>query len=140
TLHDALPISPAAMARSMYSTDDPSRHKTTGGRDVQRYVRPLTERPRTASAPRQQGFANLRDDREIRIDDVGDLVLGGLPHERLRAALGQPVVGHQPSLELGRRVLKGFQHRARDAQYHDVRPGLETRPAARFLLHELDAE
>src|SRR5439155_18024241 len=93
--------SPATMARSMYSNDDPSRHTTTSGRDGQRYVRPLTERPRTASAPRQQGFANLRDDREIRMDDVGDLVFGGLRHERLRDRLGEPVVGHHPFTDLG---------------------------------------
>ena len=39
---------PAAIARSMYSNDEPSRQTTTTGRAGQRYVRPLTATARTS--------------------------------------------------------------------------------------------
>src|SRR5262245_30803475 len=88
---------------------------------------------RRRSPPRQRRLADLGDNREVRIDDVGDFVLRGLPHERLRAAFSEPIVGHQPSLQLARRVLEGLEQRTRAAEDHDVRGLLEPRPADRLL-------
>ena len=62
------------------------------------------------------------------IDHVRDLVLRRLAHQDLRAALGQAVVGHQPSLQFGRGLLERLQQRTRAAEHHHVRVGLEDAP------------
>src|SRR5438046_5453374 len=60
---------------------------------------------------RQDVLANLSNNREVGVDDVGDLVFRGLPHEGRRAALREAVIRREPPVQLGRRVLKRFEQR-----------------------------
>src|SRR5258705_7362510 len=81
------------------------------------------------SLSRNQALADLGDDREVRIDDVGDFVFECLSHERVGAAFGEAVIGNQPFLHFAGRVLKRFEQRSRAAEHHDVGLVLETGPA-----------
>src|SRR5882724_1942820 len=100
-------------------------------------ISPDHAQSKTGLASREGRLADLRDDREVGVDDVGDLVLRGLPHERLRAALGEAVVGHQPALQLTRRVLECLEQRTRAAEHHDVRAGFKSRPSHHLLLDQI---
>ena len=84
--------------------------------------------------PGNEALADLRHDREVRIDNVRNLVLEGLTHERVGAPFGEAVVGDQPFLHVTRRVLKRFEERPSAAEHHDVGLVLQTGPRDRLLL------
>ena len=53
----------------------------------------------------QKALWHLGRDREVRVDDLDDLIFHRVTHEKRRPSFVVPVVGHQPSLQLGGRML-----------------------------------
>src|SRR6185295_2027915 len=83
-------------------------------------------------------LSNFGGDGKARIDDVRNLVLERLSHERRSAAFREPMIGHEPALHFARGMLQRFEQRPGAPEDDEMRVRFKARPADGLAFDEID--